>query len=124
MPHYRSVGSIPQKRHTRHLDPDGRPYYEELFGEEGFSASSSLLYHREVPAAVVATCPGPPIDQVLQPNHPLRPRHLRTRGLFPDDRASGGASGGASGDLVVGAGCCSPMPTFACPTSSVELRRR
>ena len=37
MAYYRSVGSVPPKRHTQHRDPDGHLYYEELMGEEGFS---------------------------------------------------------------------------------------
>ena len=51
MPFYRSVGSVPPKRHTQHRDPEGRLYLEELMGEEGFSSDSSLLYHRGVPSA-------------------------------------------------------------------------
>ena len=33
--------------------PEGRLYFEELMGEEGFSSDSSLLYHREIPSALV-----------------------------------------------------------------------
>ena len=53
MAHYRSVGEIPRKRHTQHRRPDGGLYYEELMGEEGFSSDSALLYHREIPSAIV-----------------------------------------------------------------------
>ena len=53
MSFYRSVGSVPPKRHTQHRDPEGRLYHEELMGEEGFSSDSSLLYHRGVPSAIV-----------------------------------------------------------------------
>ena len=38
-------GSIPHKRHTQHRAPDGSLYAEELFGVEGFTGRSSLLYH-------------------------------------------------------------------------------
>ena len=51
--YYRSVGSIPPKRHTQHRTPEGGLYYEELMGEEGFSSDSSLLYHRDIPSAIV-----------------------------------------------------------------------
>ena len=46
MAHYRQVGQVPPKRHTQFRDADGRLFYEELMGEEGFSSDSSLLYHR------------------------------------------------------------------------------
>lgn len=35
MPYYRSVGHVPQKRHTQHRAADGTLYFEELMGEEG-----------------------------------------------------------------------------------------
>src|SRR5215210_3475489 len=42
---YLSLGSVPHKRHTQHRAPDGPLYAEELFGMEGFTGRSSLLYH-------------------------------------------------------------------------------
>ena len=42
---YASRGSIPHTRHTQHRAPDGSLYAEELFGVEGFTGRSSLLYH-------------------------------------------------------------------------------
>ncbi len=42
---YVARGSIPPKRHTQHRAPDGSLYAEELFGVEGFTGRSSLLYH-------------------------------------------------------------------------------
>ena len=65
MPYYRNIGNVPPKRHTQHRDEQGRLYYEELMGEEGFSSSSSLLYHRNHPSSIRAvratkipgTCP-------------------------------------------------------------------
>ena len=53
MAYYQSRGSVPPKRHTQHRDPDGKLYFEELMGEEGFSSDSSLLYHRAIPSALV-----------------------------------------------------------------------
>ena len=53
MPHYRSVGEVPRKRHVQFHQPDGRLYAEELMGEEGFSSDSALLYHRELPTRIV-----------------------------------------------------------------------
>ena len=42
---YVSRGDVPHKRHTQHRAADGSLYAEELFGVEGFSGRSSLLYH-------------------------------------------------------------------------------
>ncbi len=82
MPYYRVTGEVPRKRHVRFHRPDGGLYSEELMGEEGFTADSSLLYHVHPPTAIVkseglaaATVGGP------EPNHPLLPRHVRTSGL-------------------------------------------
>ncbi len=77
MPYYRSMGEVPRHRHTQHRDERGSLYYEELMGEEGFSSDSSLLYHRDVPSAIVDAQPWELPDQARTPNHPLRPRHLR-----------------------------------------------
>jgi homogentisate 1,2-dioxygenase len=52
MPVYHKLGSIPQKRHTVFKQPDGRFYYEQLFGTEGFSGMSALLYHVHRPTQV------------------------------------------------------------------------
>src|SRR6478752_8344308 len=43
--YYVAHGSLPRKRHTQHRGPDGSLYAEELFGVEGFTGRSSLLYH-------------------------------------------------------------------------------
>ncbi|MCZ2524524.1 homogentisate 1,2-dioxygenase [Streptomyces sp. NPDC059506] len=85
MAFYRSIGDVPPKRHTQHRRPDGGLYYEELIGEEGFSSDSSLLYHREIPSAIVDSRPWELPDLSTVPNHPLKPRHLRLHGLFPAD---------------------------------------
>lgn len=81
MAYYRSVGDVPPTRHTQHRDPDGALYREELMGEEGFSSDSSLLYHRGVPSAIVASEVWELPDQGRTPNHPLAPRHLRLHDL-------------------------------------------
>ncbi|KRF37091.1 homogentisate 1,2-dioxygenase [Nocardioides sp. Soil805] len=81
MTHYRSAGTIPPKRHTQHRDADGRLYFEELMGEEGFSSDSSLLYHRGVPSALVDSTVWELSDQSRTPNHPLKARHLRLHDL-------------------------------------------
>lgn len=52
MPIYHHLGNIPQKRHTVFKSPKGDFYYEQLFGTEGFSGHSSLLYHVHRPTQV------------------------------------------------------------------------
>ncbi|MEV7430118.1 homogentisate 1,2-dioxygenase domain-containing protein [Nocardioides sp. NPDC092400] len=81
MAYYRSVGDVPRTRHTQHRDAEGRLLPEELMGEEGFSSDSSLLHHRGVPSAVVASEVWTLPDQARVPNHPLKPRHLRLHEL-------------------------------------------
>jgi homogentisate 1,2-dioxygenase len=76
--HYRAVGDIPPKRHTVHTGADGRRHPEELFGLEGFSAESSLLYHRASPSALCSIEAIDDTPRCVRPNHPLAPWHLRT----------------------------------------------
>jgi homogentisate 1,2-dioxygenase len=90
MPYYRRVGDVPPKRHTQFRQPDGSLYAEELMGQEGFSSDSSLLYHRSLPTAIVASAEHEPTAWSRLPNRPLKPRHLRTHKLD------------AGGDAVLG----------------------
>ncbi|HYO85295.1 MAG TPA: homogentisate 1,2-dioxygenase domain-containing protein [Dermatophilaceae bacterium] len=95
MAFYRSAGSIPPKRHTQHRTPEGKLYYEELIGEEGFSSDSSLLYHTYIPSAITESKVWELPDQTLTPNHPLLPLHLKLHDLFDDAAA-------AAADVVTG----------------------
>lgn len=52
MPVYQRAGHIPRKRHIVFRQPDGGLYHEELFGTEGFSGTSSLVYHLHPPTLV------------------------------------------------------------------------
>jgi homogentisate 1,2-dioxygenase len=81
MPHYRAVGEIPRKRHIQFRKPDGSLYAEELMGVEGFSSDSALLYHENPPTAIVEAVAADDTSQQLTPNHPLKPRHLKTHKL-------------------------------------------
>jgi homogentisate 1,2-dioxygenase len=81
MPFYRSVGDIPRKRHIQFRKPDGSLYAEELMGVEGFSSDSALLYHERPPTAIVEAVAVDEPSQQLTPNHPLKPRHLKTHKL-------------------------------------------
>lgn len=57
MPHYYSLGSIPDKRHIQFRKPDGGLYAEELVSTEGFSSIYSLVYHVHPPTRVKAVLP-------------------------------------------------------------------
>lgn len=52
MPVYQRQGIIPQKRHVVFRNKKGELYHEELFGTEGFSGTSSLVYHLHPPTQV------------------------------------------------------------------------
>ncbi|HVU73262.1 MAG TPA: cupin domain-containing protein [Mycobacteriales bacterium] len=81
MSYYRSLGDVPRKRHSQHRNATGGLFYEELVGEEGFSSDSSLLYHRNIPAAVVDVRPWEAPDTSTTANVPLKARHWRTHEL-------------------------------------------
>lgn len=79
MPSYHRLGQIPPKRHTQFRKPDGSLYTEELFGEEGFTGCSSLLYHAFPPTRVsgfrsLGTAQPTPWAQEVHRHH-----HLKTK---------------------------------------------
>ncbi|GGK62919.1 homogentisate 1,2-dioxygenase [Ornithinimicrobium pekingense] len=90
MAHYRCLGHVPPKRHTQHRDERGDLYSEELMGEEGFSSDSSLLYHRNIPSAIVDARVWDLGDMTTVANHPLLPRHLRLHDLFVQSHGEDG----------------------------------
>ena len=59
---YVSRGSVPPTRHTQHRAPGGSLYAEELFGVEGFTGRSSLLYHLVPPTRVTRIEPLGPVS--------------------------------------------------------------
>lgn len=78
MTFYRRVGDVPAKRHRVHV-VDGDRTHEELIGTAGFSGSSSLLYHRRPPTALVdVRRVDDPVERSVTANDPLMPWHLRT----------------------------------------------
>lgn len=103
MPSYQKLGEVPHKRHTQFRRPDGCLYSEELFGEEGFSGVSSLLYHHYPPTRVTrierhgAVC----TDEWPQETH--RHHHLKTAGVTPGGEAvSGRQTLMYNGDCTIG----------------------
>lgn len=91
MPHYRAVGEVPPKRHTQFRDDQGKLYSEELMGAEGFSSDSSLLYHQNLPTAMVDAHTVGEHGRGTESNLPLKPRHFRTQDLSetPADAITG-----------------------------------
>jgi homogentisate 1,2-dioxygenase len=77
VPHYRSVGDIPAKRHVQFRDERGHLYTEELMSSAGFSEESALLYHRHSPMAIVGAEAIESSSEVLHDNAPVLPRHLK-----------------------------------------------
>ena len=83
MPHYRSLGTVPRKRHRKAFDADGNRLAEELIGTEGFSRESALLYHRRSPSAILGVEPVAMPDPA--PADGVGPRHFRTGTLAAGD---------------------------------------
>ena len=78
MPYYHSLGSIPKKRHTVFRKPDGGLYAEELMGHEGFTGTSSLLYHVHPPTTIRSAKRMRDATLVADDDQTLRHRHFRT----------------------------------------------
>ena len=86
---YRRLGEVPRKRHMR-VERGGHPVYEELFGREGFSGPSSLLYHLGMPEAAHDVVPGPDDLEPVEREQVHGQAHIETQRLH------------ARGDGVVG----------------------
>jgi homogentisate 1,2-dioxygenase len=81
MPIYRSLGSIPHKRHTVFPRPGGGIYYETLMGNVGFAGLQSLLYTVRRPTPILETQRIAEISWERDPDRTLRMRHFRTHRL-------------------------------------------
>ena len=79
MPIYHTLGQIPRKRHIAFRQPDGGLYAEELMGHEGFTGTSSLLYHTHPPTTVkIGATAARDRSYEADPDQTLRHRHFRT----------------------------------------------
>ncbi len=83
MAHYVKRGDIPKKRHTQFRKPDGSLYAEQVFGTEGFSGISSILYHHNLPTQVEEYAYIGDLKPEVLDFEPLRHRHLKTGNLIP-----------------------------------------
>lgn len=83
MPIYHSLGSIPRKRHTAFRKPNGGIYAEELMGHEGFTGTSSLLYHTHPPTTIKSAKRIRDMKFVADEDQTLRHRHFKTSKVKP-----------------------------------------
>ncbi len=83
-------GELPPKRHTQFRQPDGSLYAEELFGVEGFTGRSSLLYHVTPPTRVqqIEAAGEIRLEAVDDPVH--RHRLVKTGAVEPNGDVIGG----------------------------------
>jgi homogentisate 1,2-dioxygenase len=78
MPIYHTLGKIPRKRHIIFRKPDGSLYNEELVGHEGFTGTSSLLYHVHPPTTVKSAKRLKDTAYEIDSDHALKHRHFLT----------------------------------------------
>lgn len=85
MPFYHKLGNFPDKRHIQFRKPDGNLYYEQLFGTEGFSSFSSLMYHVHRPTMIRSI--GTPQDVAPQAavGKNIEPRMLKGFNVQPKE---------------------------------------
>ena len=81
MPIYRTLGSIPRKRHMVFRQPDGALHAEELIGNKGFVGPSSLLYHLRQPTQVLASRLLATLDWRTESDGAFGHRHFKTAQL-------------------------------------------
>ncbi|NQY08224.1 MAG: homogentisate 1,2-dioxygenase [Flavobacteriales bacterium] len=85
MGYYHKLGSIPKKRHTVFTNPKGGLYYEQLFGTEGFSGVSSLLYQVHRPTAIKAQLESYSIAPKVIVEKNITPRKIEGFDVTPED---------------------------------------
>lgn len=78
MPIYHTLGGIPRKRHIAFRKPDGGIYSEQLMGHEGFSGTSSLLYHVHPPTTIRQVTRIREMKWEVAKDATLKHRHFRT----------------------------------------------
>ena len=90
MTYYFKLGQVPHKRHTQYRQKDGSLYHEEVMGIHGFAGIQSILYHINKPTMIRRFSVESDVSIAYEEPGPLRPRHLRTKGIE------------AGGDLIGG----------------------
>lgn len=93
MPFYHKLGQFPTKRHVTFEKKSGGYYYEQLFGTEGFSGFSSLLYHVHRPTQIksiaepIDLTPKAAIDKNIK-SHMLRGFDVAPKDDFLESRVT------------------------------------
>jgi homogentisate 1,2-dioxygenase len=85
MPIYHKLGKFPSKRHTIFQKPDGKYYYEQLFGTEGFVGFSSLSYHVHRPTQVKEIIKSTPVAPKIAVAKNIRAMLLNGFNIAPAD---------------------------------------
>jgi homogentisate 1,2-dioxygenase len=76
--YYRTLGTIPHKRHTMFKKEDGSLYREQVMGTKGFSGVQSILYHHYMPTEVVRSELLQPCIPEYEETESLKHRHFFT----------------------------------------------
>jgi homogentisate 1,2-dioxygenase len=77
MPIYHTLGSIPKKRHVQFRKPDGKLYYEQLFGTIGFDGMSTLMYQVNRPTMVKEILSERDVNPVIAEEKTIKARLLQ-----------------------------------------------
>jgi homogentisate 1,2-dioxygenase len=85
MPIYHSLGKTPPKRHTTFYKESGELHYEQLFGTEGFTGMSSLLYHLHRPTQIKSISAPVDVSPKAAVYHNIEPRMLSGFNVAPQD---------------------------------------
>lgn len=100
---YRQAGTIPRKRHTRFLKPDGTLYREQVMGTKGFSGIQSILYHHHPPTEMVRFEAAYDCRPEYEHRAALRHRHFKTSAVrAPGDAVSARRYVLGNEDLLIG----------------------
>lgn len=82
---YHTLGNIPHKRHTVFKKNQSEIYYEQLFGTEGFSGVSSLLYHINRPTQILSIENPVDVSPKIAIQKNITPRLLKGFNVKPED---------------------------------------
>ncbi|MDO5509348.1 MAG: homogentisate 1,2-dioxygenase [Weeksellaceae bacterium] len=82
---YHTLGQIPPKRHTVFQSEEGKYYYEQLFGTEGFHGVSSLLYHIHRPTQIKQIGKGKDLNPKAAVPNNITPRLVKGFHVDPTD---------------------------------------
>jgi homogentisate 1,2-dioxygenase len=103
MPVYHKLGKFPHKRHTAFKNGKDKYHYEELFGTEGFTGMSSLLYHIHRPTQVKAIKGSVDVSPKIIVEHNIRAMLLKGFEVAPaDDFLDSRKVVLANSDLLIG----------------------